>query len=33
MLSAAVVGKVFTSPSSDAVFAAIKAVSREPARF
>jgi dihydroxyacetone kinase len=30
MLSAAVVGKVFTSPSSDSVFAAIKAVSGEP---
>jgi dihydroxyacetone kinase len=30
MLSAAVVGEVFTSPSSDSVFAAIKAVSREP---
>ena len=30
MLSAAVVGEVFTSPSSDSVFAAIKAVSEEP---
>ena len=30
MLSAAVVGEVFTSPSSDSVFAAIKAVSGEP---
>ncbi len=30
MLSAAVVGEVFTSPSSDSVFAAIKAVSKEP---
>jgi triose/dihydroxyacetone kinase / FAD-AMP lyase (cyclizing) len=30
MLSAAVVGEVFTSPSSDSVFAAIKAVSSEP---
>jgi len=30
MLSAAVVGEVFTSPSSDSVFAAIKAVAREP---
>jgi triose/dihydroxyacetone kinase / FAD-AMP lyase (cyclizing) len=30
MLSAAVVGEVFTSPSSDSVFAAIKAVSRDP---
>jgi dihydroxyacetone kinase len=30
MLSAAVVGEVFTSPSSDSVFAAIKAASGEP---
>jgi dihydroxyacetone kinase len=30
MLSAAVIGEVFTSPSSDSVFAAIKAVSGEP---
>jgi dihydroxyacetone kinase len=30
MLSAAVVGEVFTSPSSDSVFAAINAVSKEP---
>jgi triose/dihydroxyacetone kinase / FAD-AMP lyase (cyclizing) len=30
MLSAAVVGEVFTSPSSDSVFAAIKAVAGEP---
>src|ERR1700692_5053952 len=30
MLSAAVVGEVFTSPSSDSIFAAIKAVSKEP---
>src|SRR6202789_3947456 len=30
MLSAAVVGEVFTSPSSDSVFAAIKAVSGKP---
>jgi dihydroxyacetone kinase len=30
MLSGAVVGEVFTSPSSDSVFAAIKAVSGEP---
>jgi dihydroxyacetone kinase len=30
MLSAAVVGEVFTSPSSDSIFAAIKAVSGEP---
>jgi len=30
MLSAAVVGEVFTSPSSDSVFAAIKAVTGEP---
>ncbi len=30
MLSAVVVGEVFTSPSSDSVFAAIKAVSKEP---
>jgi triose/dihydroxyacetone kinase / FAD-AMP lyase (cyclizing) len=30
MLNAAVVGEVFTSPSSDSVFAAIKAVSGEP---
>src|SRR5260370_7031964 len=30
MLSAAVVGEVFTSPSSDSVFAAIKAVSKKP---
>jgi len=30
MLSAAAVGEVFTSPSSDSVFAAIKAVSKEP---
>ncbi len=30
MLSAAVIGEVFTSPSSDSVFAAIKAVAREP---
>jgi dihydroxyacetone kinase len=30
MLSAAVIGGVFTSPSSDSVFAAIKAVAREP---
>jgi dihydroxyacetone kinase len=30
MLSAAVVGEIFTSPSSDSVFAAIKAVARKP---
>jgi dihydroxyacetone kinase len=30
MLSAAVAGEVFTSPSSDSVFAAIKAVARKP---
>jgi dihydroxyacetone kinase len=30
MLSAAVIGEVFTSPSSDSIFAAIKAVAREP---
>jgi triose/dihydroxyacetone kinase / FAD-AMP lyase (cyclizing) len=30
MLSAAVLGEVFTSPSSDAVFAAIKAVTGKP---
>src|SRR5271165_7103445 len=30
MLSAAVAGEVFTSPSSDLVFAAIKAVAGEP---
>ncbi len=30
MLSAAVAGQVFTSPSSDSVFAAIKAVARKP---
>src|ERR1700749_5346066 len=30
MLSAAVAGEVFTSPSSDSVFAAIKAVAGEP---
>src|SRR5271168_616352 len=30
MLSAAVLGEVFTSPNSDSIFAAIKAVSREP---
>jgi dihydroxyacetone kinase len=30
MLSAAVIGEVFTSPSSDSVFAAIKAVSGDP---
>jgi triose/dihydroxyacetone kinase / FAD-AMP lyase (cyclizing) len=30
MLSAAVIGEVFTSPSSDSVFAAIKAVSGQP---
>jgi dihydroxyacetone kinase len=30
MLSAAVAGEVFTSPSSDSVFAAIQAVAREP---
>jgi dihydroxyacetone kinase len=30
MLSAAVVGEIFTSPSSDSVFAAIKAVAGEP---
>ena len=30
MLSAAVAGEVFTSPSSDSIFAAIKAVSGKP---
>jgi triose/dihydroxyacetone kinase / FAD-AMP lyase (cyclizing) len=30
MLSAAVAGEIFTSPSSDSVFAAIKAVSGKP---
>ncbi len=33
MLSAAVIGEVFTSPSSDSVFAAIKAVAGEPGVF